>query len=269
MSKGLRIVLIVWLVVVTSLAIMSRPSGAFNGWPHVVPAQMPFDFPPKPAPVPDTSVPQNTKPLGPEEVKRAEALLSLLDGKQELWAMGEFVHLGGPVVPVLVKALTMPGPRLRYNAIETLLMIKDPGAVPALIETAKEPNEMARVREHALRVAVRLDHSLVPPAIEVMVKDPNPTIRKAAAFEARYVRKKAVIPILIGLIPDDERFVAISAVQSLWLLTRHETELHDWDISTKQDRLEWAQEWVDWWKANQETFQLPEPRSSRKPPGQD
>ena len=181
MSKGLRIVLIVWLVVVTSLAIMSRPSGAFNGWPHVVPAQMPFDFPPKPAPVPDTSVPQNTKPLGPEEVKRAEALLSLLDGKQELWAMGEFVHLGGPVVPVLVKALTMPGPRLRYNAIETLLMIKDPGAVPALIETAKEPNEMARVREHALRVAVRLDHSLVPPAIEVMVKDPNPTIRKAAA----------------------------------------------------------------------------------------
>ena len=269
MSKVLRIVLIGWLVVATALAVMSRPAGACSEWPHVAPTQMPFDVPPKPAPVPDTSVPQNTKPLGPEEIKRAEALLSLLDGKQELWAMGEFVHLGGPVVPVLVKALTMPGPRLRYNAIETLLMIKDPGAVPALVETAKEPNEMARVREHALRVAVRLDPSLVPPAIEVMAKDPNPTIRKAAAFEARYVRQKAVISVLIGLIPDDERFVAMSAVQSLWLLTRHETELHDWEISTKQDRLEWAQEWVDWWKANQESFQLPEPRSSRKPPSQD
>lgn len=269
MSKELRILLIGSLVVVIALATMSRSAGAYSEWASVVPAQMPFDFPPKPDTVPDTSVPRNTKPLGPEEIQRAEALLPLLDGKQELWAMGEFVHLGKPVVPVLVKALTMPGPRLRYNAIETLLMIKDPGAVPALIESAKEPNEMTRVREHALRVAVRLDPSLVPPAIEVMAKDPNPTIRKAAAFEARYVRQKAVIPVLIGLIPDDERFVAMSAVQSLWLLTRHETELHDWDISTKQDRLEWAQEWVDWWKANQETFQLPEPRSSRKQASQD
>src|SRR5438093_2621475 len=269
MSRMMRILLLGSLIVITTHAVAARPAGAFSEWAHVVPAQMPFDFPPKPAPVPDTSVPHNTKPLGPEEIKRAEALLSLLDGKQELWAMGEFVHLGGPVVPVLVKALTMPGPRLRYNAIETLLMIKDQGAVQALIETAKEPNEMATVREHALRVAVRLAPSLVPPAIEVMAKDHNPTIRKAAAFEARYVRQKAVIPVLIGLILDDERFVAMSAVQSLWLLTRHETELHDWDISATQDRLEWAQEWVDWWKANQETFQLPEPRSSRKPPSQD
>lgn len=269
MSKELRILLIGSLVVVIALATMSRSAGVYSERASVVPAQMPFDFPPKPDTVPDTSVPRNTKPLAPEEIQRAEALLPLLDGKQELWAMGEFVHLGKPVVPVLVKALTMPGPRLRYNAIETLLMIKDPGAVPALIETAKQPNEMARVREHALRVAVRLDASLVPPAIEFMAKDPNPTIRKAAAFEARYVRQKAVIPVLIELIPDDERFVAISALQSLWLLTRHESEMHDWDISTKQDRLEWAQEWVDWWKANQETFQLPEPRSSRKRANQD
>ena len=269
MSRMMRILLFGWLVVITSLAAASGFAGAFSEWAHVVPAQMPFDFPPKPDAAPDTSVPHNTKPLGPEEIQRAEALLPLLAGKQEFWAMGEFVHLGAPVVPVLVKALTMPGPRLRYNAIETLLMIKDPGAVPALIGTAKEPNEIARVREHALRVAVRLDPSLVPQAIEVMAKDPNPTIRKAAAFEARYVRQKAVIPVLIGLIPDDERFVAMSAVQSLWLLTRHETELHDWDISTKQDRLEWAQEWADWWKANQVTFQLPEPRSSRKRESQD
>ena len=38
--------------------------------------------------------------------------------------MGEFVHLGEPVVPVLIKALTMPSPRIRYNAIETLSMMK-------------------------------------------------------------------------------------------------------------------------------------------------
>lgn len=228
------------------------------------PVQIPYQAPPRAEPVPDTSIPPANKPLGPEEVKRAEALLPLLEGKQEFWAMGEFVHLGAPAVPILVKALTMPGARARYNAIETLSMIKDPGAVPALIETAKQPNEMPRIREHALRVAVRLAPHLTPPAIEVMAKDPNATIRKSAAFEGRYVREKAVIPVLIDLLTDEERYVAMSAVNSLWILTRHETEMHDWDISTKQDRVEWAQEWVDWWNSSKETFELPESKRPHK-----
>ena len=233
----------------------------------IVIAQTPFEPPPKAAePIPDAAVPPSTKPsLGEDEVQRAEALLPLLDGKQEFWAMGEFVHLGPAAVPVLAKALKLPGARVRYNAIETMSMIKDRGAVPALLETAQQAHEMPRIREHALRVAVRLDPAMAPPAIEAMSKDPNSSIRKAAAFEARYVRQRPVIPVLINLLSDDERFVAISAIQSLWILTRHESEMHDWDISTKDDRREWAQEWIDWWGQNQDTFQVPEPRRPRKP----
>jgi HEAT repeat protein len=221
---------------------------------------MPYEAPPKSPAVPDVSVPPNTQPLNAEELKRAEALLPLLEGKQEFWAMGEFVHLGEPVVPVLVKGLTMPGPRIRYNTIETLSMMHANTAVPALLVTAKEPNEIPRVREHALRVAVRLDPSKTPEAIAVMAKDQNSSIRKAAAFESRYVREKAVVPILIAMIPDDERFVGLSAVQSLWILTRHETEFHDWDISTKQDRQDWSLEWTEWWNSTKDNFELPEPR---------
>jgi hypothetical protein len=226
----------------------------------LVPVQMPYEAPPKSQDVPDVSVPQNTKPLSPEEVQRAEALLPLLEGKQEFWAMGEFVHLGEPVVPVLVKGLTMPGPRIRYNTIETLSMLHAAGAVPSLLTTAKDLNEIPRVREHALRVAVRLDPAKTPEALAVMAKDQNSSIRKAAAFEARYVREKAVIPILIGMIADDERFVGLSAVQSLWILTRHETEFHDWEASTKQDRQDWTVEWMDWWNGTKDVFELPEPR---------
>lgn len=226
----------------------------------LVPVQMPYEAPPKSPDVPDFSVPPNNKPLSPEELQRAEALLPLLEGKQEFWAMGEFVHLGEPVVPVLVKGLTMPGPRIRYNTIETLSMLHATGAVPSLLTTAKEPNEIPRVREHALRVAVRLDPSKTPEAIAVMAKDQNSSIRKTAAFESRYVREKAVIPILIGMIADDERFVGLTAVQSLWILTRHETEFHDWDISTKQDRQDWSVEWVEWWNSTKDSFELPEPR---------
>lgn len=220
--------------------------------------QMPYEAPPRPEPVPDVAVPPNTQPLSPEELQRAEALLPLLEGKQEFWAMGEFVHLGESVVPVVTKALTMSGPRIRYNAIETLSMLKSPAAAPALLETAKQPNELPRIREHALRTAIRLDPTSAPAAIEVMAKDPNSVIRKTAAFEARYVRHKAVVQPLIDLIADEERFVAISAVQSLWMLTRHESEFHDWEASTKQDRQAWSQEWTEWWSQAKDSFEIPE-----------
>jgi hypothetical protein len=248
-----------------AVGVLTAPQHSPAGAAHMQPAQMPYEAPPKPGPVPDTSVPPSTKALSDEEVKRAEALLPLLEGRQEFWAMGEFVHLGAPVVPVLVKALTMPGPRIRYNAIETLLIIRDPSAGPALLEVAKQPHEVPRIREHALRVAVRLDPRSAGSAIEAMSKDPNPTIRKTAAFESRYVRLKSLVPILIGLLLDDERFVAVTAIHSLWLLTRHESEMHDWDSSTKQERVQWAQEGIDWWEASKGTFELPEPRAKRPP----
>lgn len=239
-----------------------------SGWTDqaapVWPIQMPYEAPPKNQDVPDVSIPPNTNPLSPEELKRAEALLPLLEGKQEFWAMGEFVHLGEPSVPALVKALAMPSPRIRYNAIETLSMMKGVSGVPALLTTAKDPNEIPRVREHALRVAIRLDPAKTPEAIEAMATDLNPSVRKAAAFEARYVRQKAVVPILISMVTDDERFVAMSALHSLWILTRHETEFHDWDTSTKQDRVAWSSEWVEWWAANKDIFEIPEPQRSKR-----
>jgi hypothetical protein len=246
-------------VIALVIALMVTAVHAVEGT-RPVPVQMPYEMPPKGSDASAVTVPQNTKPLTPEELQRAEALLPLLEGKQEFWAMGEFVHLGEPAVPVLVKALTMPGPRARYNAIETLSMLNAASAVPALITAAKEPNEIPRVREHALRVAIRLDPAKAPEAIQTMAKDPNPSIRKSAAFEGRYVRDKAVVPVLMDMIADEERFVAMSAVQSLWILTRHETEFHDWDASTKQDREEWAREWTEWWNNEKDSFELPQPK---------
>jgi hypothetical protein len=139
-------------------------------------------------------------------------------------------------------------------------MLNAASAVPALVTAAKEPNEIPRVREHALRVAVRLDAANAVGAIEVMAKDQNSSIRKAAAFESRYVREKTVVPVLIGMIADEERFVALSAVQSLWILTRHETEFHDWETSTKQDRQEWTTEWLEWWNGQKDSFEMPGPK---------
>ena len=256
-----------WMIVTVALMLgMAQTLWAEpikKGW--VIPVQVPYEAPPKGQDLPAVSVPQNTKPLTTEEVQRAEALLPLLEGKQEFWAMGEFVHLGEPAVPVLVKGLTMPSPRIRYNTIETISMLNAPSAVPSLVTAAKEPNEIPRVREHALRVAVRLDPPKAVEAIAVMAKDQNSSVRKAAAFEARYVREKTVVPILIEMIADEERFVGLSAVQSLWILTRHETEFHDWETSTKQDRQEWTIEWQEWWNGQKDSFEMPDPKRPARP----
>lgn len=260
--------MITFISVVAAIVSSAMGSTSLDALSHHVSsvwlAQVPYEAPPMNQDIPDVSVPPNKNPLSPEELQRAEALLPLLEGKQEFWAMGEFVHLGESAVPVLVKALEMPSSRIRYNAIETLLMMKGVAAVPSLLATAIEPNELPKVREHALRVAIRLDPSKTPDAIEVMAKDLNPSVRKAAAFEARYVRQKAVIPILIPMVSDEERFVALSALQSLWVLTRHETEFHDWETSTKQDRAIWSNEWIEWWDVNKELFQIPEPRRPKR-----
>src|SRR5262245_56353855 len=104
------------IAVVLAVSIAGGADRLF-AWSELVPpvrlAQVPYEAPPAGQDAPDVSVPPNTDPLSPEELTRAEALLPLLEGKQEFWAMGEFVHLGEPSVPVLIKGLAMPSPRIR------------------------------------------------------------------------------------------------------------------------------------------------------------
>ena len=215
---------------------------------QVIPVQIPYDAPPE-AEFPD--IPQATpapEELSEEELKRAEGLLPLLEGRQELYIMGEFVHLGKPVVPVLVKALKMPGPRIRYNAIETLSIINDPRAVPSLLETALDRNEMTRVRERALRVAVKLDPIQSIPALKAIVHDDSDTMRRAVAYLSRFVKDTEIPPLLIQLLGDGERYVAVTALDSFWRLTRYAGNPHDWQGSTQEQRKLWAQEWKAWWE---------------------
>jgi len=227
---------------VVSQEAMARHAG------QVFPVQIPYEAPPD-AEFPE--IPEATpspEVLSEEEMKRAEALLPLLEGRQELYIMGEFVHLGKPVVPVLVKALKMPGTRLRYNAIETLSIIEDPRAVPNLLDTALDINEITRVRERALRVAVKLDPVQSIPALKTIVHDKSDTMRRAVAYLSRFVRDTETPPLLIQLLGDAERYVAVTALESFWRLTRYAGEPHDWQGSTQEQRKQWAQEWKTWWE---------------------
>lgn len=239
---------------------VSGPDLAIGGEPLV--AQLPFEAPPEPE---YPEIPKATpapEVLSDKDRTRLEGMIPLLEGRQEFWAMGEFVHYGHHSVPYLIKALKMPGPRLRYNAIETLSMIKDPSAVPALLEVALDGNEMPRIRNHAIRTATRLDPMQVLPAIRTLVKDPNSSIRKTAVFEARWVRQKDILPVIISVIPDNEQFVAITARDSFWRLTGFIGTPHNWETSTPEQRKEWAKEWWAWWEENQTRFDRPAPKTA-------
>lgn len=215
---------------------------------RLVPVQIPYQDPPE-AEFPDieraTPAPEV---LSEAELKRAEALLPLLEGRQELYVIGEFVHLGTPVVPVLVKALKMPGSRLRYNAIETMSIIKDPWAVPYLLEAARNVEDITRIRAHALRVAVRLAPLESLSALQELAKDEHDTIRRTVAFESRHVRHPEAVSLLITLLADQERYVSIAALESFGRLTRWAGPPHDWQGSTQEQRIAWAKEWKAWWE---------------------
>ena len=225
-----------------------------NGNSQVHFTQLPFEPPPQqeyepgepPKPAPET--------LSKKDQARLESLIPLLEGRQELWAMGEFVHFGKHSVPYVAKALKMPGARIRFNAVETLSMIKDPSAVPALLEVATNEKEEIRIRAHAIRVATRLDFTKVIPALGIMAKDPNSTIRNTAVFEARHVYLKEILPIIISVIPDPEQYVSITARNSFWVLTRFSGEVHDWETSTPEDRQEWVKEWWAWWEEHKDKW---------------
>ena len=214
---------------------------------YLIPVQIPYNAPPEAefpeieqaTPAPDA--------LSEKDLQRAEALLPLLEGRQELYIIAEFVHLGKQVVPVLVKALKMPGSRLRYNAIETLSIIKDPQAVPELLDVAGDGGEVTRVRAHALRVAVRLAPMETLSTLQTLAKDQADTIRRAVAFECRHVRRPEAVSLLIELLADQEKYVSVTALESFWRLTRWVGPPHDWQGSTHEQRITWAKEWKAWW----------------------
>jgi len=247
------------LVFLLSLGSLGASAAPIDQAFFAVPVQVPYKDPPKPT---FPKIQQPTPPptvLTQQDSDRLTALIPLLSGRQELWAMGEFVHFGKLSVPFLIQALTMPGPRLRYNAIETLSIINDSSATPALVNIALNKLEMTRIRDHAIRVAVKLEPATVLPALKRLTKDPNSTIRKVVAFMSRRIRKKEVLPIIIELIPDAEQFVSITARDSFWALTGFSGSSHDWEASTQEAREKWAKEWWAWWEANKHKFDAPTP----------
>jgi hypothetical protein len=256
---------------VLAFVLVGGPLGAAQSpdIPYTYLTQLPYEPPPQPEYTPGEDATPAPEILTQQDRDRLESLIPLLDGRQEFWAIGEFVHYGKHSIPYLVKALKMPGSRVRFNAVETLSIIKDPSGVPGLLEVAMNPDEESRIRSHALRVATRLDPNQVIPALEVMVKDPNSTVRNTAVFEARFIHRKEVLPIIISVIPDPEQYVSITARDSFWILTRFSGTIHDWEVSTPEDRKEWVKEWWSWWEEHKEQFGVtpdsPEPPS---PPSQ-
>ena len=210
--------------------------------------------------------------LTEEETKRTEALIPLLDGEKEFWAIGEFVHIGPPAIPILAKGLQHPSRHVRINAIETMYLIKDKSAVPFLNNAAANMEDIPAVREKALRVAIRLDPSNALPALQAMAEDPSDAIRNAVTHESQYVKDKAVIDLLIALLADDSQSVADGAFRTLWGLTGRLVERQDFAQSTKEQRVAWSKDWAQWWADHRDKFQFRPERSGLRsepfiPPG--
>jgi len=74
--------------------------GQSGNLPQTYLTQMPFEPPPQPEYTPGEDATQAPEILNTQEQERLDSLLPLLDGNQELWAMGEFVHYGKHPFPI-------------------------------------------------------------------------------------------------------------------------------------------------------------------------
>jgi hypothetical protein len=196
--------------------------------------------------------------------ERAEALIPLLEGRQEIWAIGEFVHLGSPAVPVLLDALNHPSRRVRLNALEAIYLIKDKSALSALNAVAANPKEIPAVREKALRVVIRLDPENAIPALQAMARDRDEAIRNTVVTESRQIKNNAVVELLISMLGDDAPSVADGALRTLYGFTGRLVERQDFLQSTKEQRVSWSTEWAQWWEANRDKFDLAVQGSQRR-----
>ena len=227
-------------------------------------------------------------PLSAKQLKAARGWVKELGTKKAPMAMGKLNHMGTAAVPVLIEGLSNPSAQVRNKVMWVLGWINDPVAVPALSKVAKNQKESSSNKILAFQTISALDKGALFDLAQAMAADPSDSVRNVIAINARGIRRKEMIPILIGLLSDTQSYVAATAVSSLWALTQHPTESHDWvscvdltggivpgaptdpseperilpgyqlpEVKCLESRKLWAREWSDWWKTAEAGFEFP------------
>ncbi|UCG83565.1 MAG: HEAT repeat domain-containing protein [Dehalococcoidia bacterium] len=99
--------------------------------------------------------------------------LSSKDGQVRKNARMFLVAIGGPAVPILIKALADPNKQVRWEAAYSLVTIRDSAAVHALVRALED--EVFDVRWLAAKALIALRDEALVPLLQAVMDHPNST----------------------------------------------------------------------------------------------
>jgi len=119
------------------------------------------------------------------------------------------------------KMLADPDVRVRANAVEGLWETKVASAGEVFSEAALDPDHRVQVNA-LLGIHYLGDRSVdVRAGLEKITGSPNPVARAAAAFAMGRIKDAIYVPMLEGLLKDEEQSVRRQALQALLSIRRH------------------------------------------------
>ena len=165
-------------------------------------------------------------------------LIPLLAEKDARWranATQALAAIGEPAVPILLETLNNPDELVRMAAVHSLGQIKgDNRIIPALILALSDPEWI--VRDAAALGLGDLQAVEAIPALVIALSDPEYGVRWSAALALGYIGSPArdAVPALIQALSDPEQVVRQSAADALRSITG-------------QDFGRDAAQWQQWW----------------------
>lgn len=127
-------------------------------------------------------------------------------------------HTPDAVTVLVERLLKDPDPLVRAQAAHALGQVKDPAAVPDLIEALKDTQAIVRW-DACDSLTVLHDPACVDPVIAVLKNDDSVDVKRSAAHALSTFPDPKVVPPLIAATADPEPGVAKAAAKALLTLT--------------------------------------------------
>ena len=204
------------------------------------------------------AVPLSTS-LGAESANLDELAKVLADAKIDTnTRMEAAIKLGQAKNPkylqFLTESLKDSDKAIRWTAAEALWEMGNKTAVPALVEYLEkgEAYEWGKVVTMNALASFK-DPQAVDPLIRV-IESPNPFLRRSAAVALFTIGDQRAIPVLIGLLKDEQGFIQRVAQNFLVEMTKDKMT---GDIPTEYE------EWSKWYQANAQRLKFDGPMGAK------
>lgn len=145
----------------------------------------------------------------------AQALTEALNDSERMVAnsaMSALIHIGSPAIPFLLEQLNSINFHIRSSVIHILGEIKDPSAIPPLIQAMEDRS--GSIRRDIARAIEKFKSVAIPPLLEALNQE-NATIRLEAVKILGKLDEISILGTLFNLLKDPLENIRLEVVKAL------------------------------------------------------